>query len=82
MHYRIVYDVLNDRAPWFGDLLSIIPLLLCIAYCLELVDRVRRGQPSGTLAVTRSLETAPGSIVVISILLLAFFRLVRCSQDL
>jgi hypothetical protein len=75
MHYRIVYDVLNDSVPWFGVLLSIIPLLFCIACCLELVGRVRRRQVSGTPAVPRSLEAAPGSVVVISILILGFFGL-------
>jgi hypothetical protein len=72
MSYHVVYDVMNDGFPWFGVALAIVPLLLALVCCLEIVERLRgrRYLPAATRGP--GLETSPLSVLIISIIVLGF----------
>ena len=84
MQYRLVYDVLNDRFPWFGVWFATVPLLGAIACILEIVERLR-GKPPEPMPVPRvhgrvPLRAAPLPFLLLFILLFGSASVFLASQ--
>ena len=84
MQYRLVYDVLNDRFPWFGVWFASVPLLCAIVCILEIVERLR-GKPPEPMPVPRvfgrvPLRAAPLPFLLLFILLFGSASVFLASQ--
>jgi hypothetical protein len=75
MKYRLVYDVMNDGFPWFGVMLTIVPLLLALAYCLEIGERLRDRRSSPAAGRPGSIETLLLPMLIVSTAVLGLFGL-------
>ena len=80
MKYRLVYDVMNDGLPWFGVVLAIVPLLLALACCLEIVERVRGRRSSLTAGRPQGFGVVPLPLLIVASTVLGLFGLFSASK--
>jgi hypothetical protein len=80
MKYRVVYDVMNEGFPWMGVLLTVVPLLLGLASCLEIVERLRGRRSALAACRSRTIEALSMPMLIVSTTVLGLFGLFIASK--